>query len=237
MISTFCLAVHVVRAWALWAINASVEGLDLRVLRPAHGVTSLASAHGPGAPRSTCQRCCTHHSRPWATLWAEAGRAVARSEIASDRLDDRRRVLERLAHLCDLHRERLVLALIAEVAEGVELVEVRADAEVVERGLRVFARFRMPARPSPDAVPACGPRSPWKASVESEAMIVSAEAMCRRATSISARAVAGSGATSRSLFSARSFRTSASAIDLLDEWDQGMVRERADEPGRVRLPL
>src|ERR671918_2456802 len=68
-------------------------------------------------------------------------------------------------------------------------------------------------------------------------MIVSAEAMCRRATSISARAVSGSGATSRTFFAARSFRTSASAIVRRDEPDQRLVLERTDEPGRVRLPV
>lgn len=64
-----------------------------------------------------------------------------------NRLDDHRRVLERFAHLSNLYPQGLVLALIPEVAERVELVEVGADTEVVERGLRILARLLMRARP------------------------------------------------------------------------------------------
>jgi hypothetical protein len=75
-----------------------------------------------------------------------------------------------------------------------------------------------------------------EASVESEVMIVWADPLCHRATSISARAVSGSAATSR-ILSARRFRTSTSAIGPREAPDQRLVLERADEPSRVRLPV
>src|SRR3990172_6427955 len=76
-----------------------------------------------------------------------------------------------------------------------------------------------------------------KASVESSAMIFFAEAMWRRATSSSARAVWGWGATLRIFVFVRSCWTSASVIGALDERDQGLLLDRSDEPRRVRLPF
>ena len=46
-------------------------------------------------------------------------------------------MLESVAHLVGLDMECLVLALVSQIAQGVELVEVRADIEVVESGKRV----------------------------------------------------------------------------------------------------
>lgn len=61
-------------------------------------------------------------------------------QVRGDRLDDRPRVLESVAHLVGLDMECLVLALVSQIAQGVELVEVRADIEVVESGKRILAR-------------------------------------------------------------------------------------------------
>src|SRR3990172_11830585 len=68
-------------------------------------------------------------------------------------------------------------------------------------------------------------------------MIFSADATWRRAMSISACAVSGSGGTLRILSSATSHWTSASVIEALDQWDEGLFLDRPDESCRVRLPV
>jgi hypothetical protein len=50
-------------------------------------------------------------------------------------------VLNSFAHVIDAHGERLVFALVPEIAERVELVEVRLDVQVVECGERVLPVF------------------------------------------------------------------------------------------------
>src|SRR5688572_21982664 len=116
---------------------------------------------------------------------------------------------------------------------------------MVESGTCVFPRLRMSAWSSRRAVAARAHVGRdglahgviERSEGESSAMILSADAICRRATSISARAVSGLGGTVRIFFAVRSLWTSASGIDALDERDQGLLLDRPDEPGRVRLPI
>ncbi len=67
--------------------------------------------------------------------------SAARSEIAGNGVDDGSCMLQSFANFVDIHVERVLLALVAEIAQRIELIEVRADVEVVESGQRVFARL------------------------------------------------------------------------------------------------
>jgi len=69
------------------------------------------------------------------------------SEITSDRLHDRPHVRECLGYFLHVNVQRVVLALVPEVAQGIELIEVSAAAEVVEGSERVLARLRVSAGP------------------------------------------------------------------------------------------
>ena len=80
------------------------------------------------------------------SVW-RTGERCAPSEVTRDSVDDRRGVLNSFAHVIDAHGERLVFALVPEIAECVELVEVRLDVQVVECGERVLARLRVGASP------------------------------------------------------------------------------------------
>lgn len=96
---------------------------------PARAARPPATRLGHGPPERSDVRL----SRTHASQLINIGK-LARLEIAGNGFDERSRMLQSFVDLRGVYVERLVLALIPEIAQSVELVEMLADVEVVESG-------------------------------------------------------------------------------------------------------